>query len=211
MLKKVVCIGLMLSNSMGWAGCFNPGTPKLPFGTNFGIGPTVSSVLNSNPAFVSALLNARDAWNVTAAANRIGGWSGQVTNSDCPYGPRQIGAVPFYQCPQFSDPVTKFKLALMDYATGSITLNTAYSWSLNPSPYEHDVQTVLTHEFGHVLGLNHQDNGQCTEASTLSCSTSPRAETMSETDIGGQTCRRVLTTNDINSANDLYNGTGGGF
>lgn len=208
MLKRIACVGLMLSNSLGWA-CHYPGTALLPAGTTFGIGPTVSSVVNSNAAYVSAILNARDAWNVTAAANLIGGWSGQVTNSDCPYGPRQIGAVPFYQCPQFSDPVTKFKVAIMDFATQSITLNLAYSWSINPSLYEHDVQTVLTHEFGHVLGLQHQDNGQCTDTTTLSCDTSPRAETMSSDNFSGQTCRRVLSTNDINSANALYNGIGG--
>lgn len=210
MLKKIICIGLMLSNSMGWA-CAIPGASLLPSGTTFGIGPTVSQVVNSNPAYVSAILNARDAWNVTAAANRIGGWSGQVTNSDCPYGPRQIGAVPFYQCAQFSDPVTKFKLAIMDFQTRSITLNLAYSWSISPNQYEHDVQSVLVHEFGHVLGLNHQDNGQCTDVSTLSCSTSPRAESMSADNHAGDTCRRVLSTNDINSANALYNGNGGGF
>ncbi len=209
MLKKIVCIGLILSSSVVFA-CPS-GLSRLPYGSPVSLGPTVYSVVTSNPAFATVIYNARNAWNVTSAANYIGGWSGRVTGSDCPSGEMQIGAVAYSggggTCGFL--PPSGAALAFMDFATRSITVNLNYSWSLSPGPGQYDLQSVLTHEFGHVLGLAHQDAGVCNTTSSASCATTPNKETMGAGQYDGETCQRDLSTNDINSANNLYNG--GGF
>jgi hypothetical protein len=54
-----------------------------------------SSDPNINPGLVNAVIGAHDAWNMTNAAGRLGGYAGR-TGSDCPAGqPRQLGALDF--------------------------------------------------------------------------------------------------------------------
>jgi Pregnancy-associated plasma protein-A len=207
MRHKLTCIALVLSNSVGWA-CSIPGANLLPPGTTFAIGPAVANAINSNSSYVTTIYNARDVWNATAAAYRIGGWSGVVTQSDCPNGIRQIGAVKFDKCPQFNNVQTMYSYAYTDTATGSVSFNLMYPWSNTPGPYELDLQSALAHEFGHVLGLDHEDNGICgTTSSTQNCNTNPRVDTMGAWQVYGQTCQRNLTNNDIISANTFYRGS----
>lgn len=213
MLKKIVCIGLVFSTTIASACQW---LPRLPHGTTISIGPAVANAVQSNPAIATAIYDALNAWNGTLAGGTIGGYSGYVTGNDCPTysGIIQIGAL-YYDtttCPlitQLTPYDRLYALAYTDSATRSITVNLNYSWSLNPGPYDFDLQSVLAHEFGHVLGLAHQDNGQCVDTTSLSCSTSPRIETMSKFTPQGSTCRRVVVANDINSMNAVY--SGGGF
>lgn len=211
MLKKIVCIGLIFSSTVGSA-C--PWISRLPSGTMVSVGPAVAAAVETTPAIAAAIYDALNAWNGTLAAGAIGGYSGVVTGSDCPTysGVMQIGALSYDDttCPMVLQiPNRKFVFAWTDAATRSITVNLNWSWSLTPGPNDFDLQSVLAHEFGHVLGLGHQDNGQCVETTSLSCSTSPRIETMSRGTPQGSTCRRVLVGNDINSVNSLY--SAGGF
>ena len=211
MLKKILCVGLIASSTVAsacpWLGTLNRGS-------TVSIGPTVSSILQSNPAVATAIYNAAAAWNSTLAAGYIEGYSGIVTGSDCPAytGTMQIGALAFLgnTCPTLASYQKSNVLALVDSSTRSITVNLNFAWSLNPGLGEFDLQSVLTHEFGHMLGLGHQNNGECNDNSTQSCSTSPRIETMNAGIAAATTCQRVLTNNDVDSANSLYYQWGGG-
>jgi hypothetical protein len=206
MLKKTVCIGLMLSSTLAVA-CPSP-VGRLWSTIAVSLSPTAYNLVTSNPDAITAIYNARNAWNVTNAAGYIGGWSGRVTGSDCPTGEMQLGAIAFNAGPNTCKdfPPSGSAVAFMDYDTRSITINLNYAFSLNPNPGQYDLQSTLAHEFGHVLGLHHQDGGVCgtTTASSPMCSTAPNRETMGALIPEGQTCLRDLSTNDINSANGLY-------
>ena len=60
--------------------------------------------------------------------------------------------------PQFD---TALALTLLFYTRdgemldADIVLNSTYTWSLNPKPGEFDLTGALTHEFGHLLGMDH--------------------------------------------------------
>lgn len=224
MWKNLLAIGLMCSSSMVGA-CLLEKATQLPLNTPVALSPSVYNAVVANPAYGTAILAARDAWNVTNARNRIGNWSGVVTNSDCPTGqPFQVGAIAFTNSTcepligNFPDPTTRNSfLAFVDYdprkctgsgcGTKSVTLNLNYSWSLNPILGEYDIQSVLAHEFGHVLGLAHQDQGLCDQTSSPTCLTTPGRETMGAqvpSWITWSSCIRDLSTNDVNSANQLY-------
>lgn len=205
MLKKIVCIGLVLASTVGSA-C-QSGIGKLTYGSPVSVGPTVYNVVVSNAAYAAVIYNSRNAWNVTNAANYIGDWSGQVTSSDCPTGPMQIGALAFSYSGGTCGflPASGAALAFTDNATRSITMNLNYAWSLNPGPGEYDIQSVLTHEFGHVLGLGHEYAGVCGSDVPPSCAQNPGRETMGAKTTPGETCMRDLAPNDIDSANALYN------
>jgi hypothetical protein len=212
MRTKLLCIGLIFSTSV--ASACTVGIGRLESNTPVSLGPNVYSAIQSTPAIINTILNARDAWNVTSAAGRIGGWSGSVTATDCPLGPMQIGALMFDSgsCSVANSLIDRDgTLAFVEYSTRSVTVNLNYVWSLTPGPYDWDLQSILVHEFGHVLGLAHQDGGICgtpqiPNMNSQTCAASPGRESMGTHLFQGETCMRDLSVNDINSANFFYNG-----
>lgn len=167
-----------------------------------------------------ALVNARDAWDSTFAHDRIGDWDGQTPGSDCPYGrPLQVGAFDFnrtdcttinaYRNAGYLPPNA---LAIVDYypficagcGTKSVTLNLAVAWSLSPGPTDFDVQSVLTHEFGHMLGLAHMNGFGCNDSLAPDCTLYSARNTMTANTPGGDTCERTLSGIDVSNANSLY-------
>src|SRR5713101_1155618 len=182
------------------------------------------------PGVTDAILAARDAWDVTGAVNRIGDWSGIVTGSDCPVGqPLQIGAFDFFSvsCPVVDASLNgQTALAITDVVatdfpcpqcgTLSISVNLAYAvhvnlphFSLNPNPGQIDLQSVLTHEFGHLLGLRHMKGVTCTTDQGLCCAQDPNKNTMQSDTCRGDTCQRDLSQIDIANANTLYGASPG--
>lgn len=214
MRAKLLCIGLVCSTAMAGA-CVLPYTSQLGYYSPVAVGPNVYSAVQITPAIATTIYNARNAWNVTNAADRIGDWSGEITSSDCPVtGTMQIGALPFdndsCSVANTLGTLRDNTLAFVDPATRSVTVNLNYVWSLNPGRYDWDLQSILAHEFGHVLGLAHQDFGVCASASvpnmpSQTCAENPNRETMGTHMSGqGETCMRDLSINDINSANGFY-------
>lgn len=218
MWNKLLGIGLIFGTSIAGA-CVMSGATKLPANTTVALSPAVYNAAVANPAIGTAILAARDAWDATNATNRIGDWSGVVTGSDCPAGqPFQVGAIAFAN--STCQTITAYYggnsstiLAFVDYYSGictqcgtkSVTLNLNFAWSLNPASGEYDIQSVLAHEFGHVLGLAHEDGGTCSNTSASpACAGSPNRETMGGQAYPGETCMRDLSTNDIASANGYY-------
>ena len=152
-----------------------------------------------------------------------GGYGGQ-TNSDCPLGQPapQIGAYNFYAQPYcgtaaaypgVTDPINVV-LAFTDYfpwqcagcGTKSISINTYFAWNTTPADGQYDIQSVLAHEFGHMLGFSHIWSIFCSDFSGYSCAVDPGRNTMqSYTAPGvGETCGRDITGNDATNANNLY-------
>ncbi len=153
------------------------------------------------------------------------------------YGVFRIGAFPFYQStcyaltrqpgsasitgpggnPALGQQVTT-ALAFVDYlppATGqptagysrSILLNANLLWSNTGEPGKNDLQAVLTHEYGHVLGIGHQDGGDCINVSPSvnnTCTVFPNKSTMSNYIHLGDSCQRSLNTFDVLQINSLY-------
>lgn len=229
MIKKLFIIALMCNlSTAGAAICTTPNAIKIPANTPFYLGPNAYNIVlpppqtppSYNPsAYGLAILAARDTWNVTNAAHRIGDWNLKVSSSDCPTGlPFQIGAFGFAgsTCASviYNPYVNSNTLAFVDYnqwcygcGTMSVSVNLNFAWSTNPLPHQYDVQSVMTHEFGHVLGLMHQDGGACNPQNAIvskTCASDINRETMGAETYDGETCMRDLTANDISSANFLY-------
>ena len=184
---------------------------RIPSGSQWAIGPWVWENCAPNPDCVAAVFGAQDAWDVTNAVGAINGWSGYVSQGDCPSYPfppvSQIGAFNFATIEvcsalaKLSNPANV--LAFVDYYdTKSISLNLAFAWYVGPGtppPGVYDVQSVLGHEFGHALGLAH-----IPDPSGGSCDFEPNRPTMGPTFASGETCARTLNAHDVEHANLFY-------
>lgn len=215
-----VCPMLFSATSLGQA-CLLPGATQIPSLTVWGVGPAVFAAATGNPLVATAIFTARDAWDVTDAVNRFGA-HGATSASDCPMGlGLQVGAYSFSGTPCGTATAYGFNtfpsvLAFVDYfpsvcvgcGTQSMSVNLDWVWSVNgsPLPGEYELADIMTHEFGHMLGLAHMAAGVCGGTSTNSCAATPGRETMQPQfwDGPGETCNSTLETNDINSANAFY-------
>lgn len=204
--------------------CVLSGFAQIPPNSPFAVGPNVYAAAVAIPQVATAVLAARDAWDTTDAAHRIGDWSGVVTGSDCPWGqPSQIGGFNFTSTSCVTNQAYGFEgsttiLAYVDYfpsqclgcGTKSITVNTYHVFSVGPGPPltgQYDLQSVMTHEFGHVLGLAHMHAGSCGATSNPSCGASGSMEAMSPLFYNtgpSETCQRTPTASDVGSANGAY-------
>lgn len=209
------------------AQCQLSGFSQLPPNTPVWLGPLMYYFAVNYAEVAVALIGGRDAWNVTDAAGRIGGFA-NVTGSDCPMGqpPVQIGAHHFefdgcattiaYGFNYHPANIDQMTLAYVDYFPGqcagcgtkSISLNTAAPWATEPQVGQFDIQSVVAHEFGHVLGLGHMRGTFtfCSENLGPSCAVDPNRNTMQKnTPHGvGETCGRTLTGYDKLSADFSY-------
>ena len=165
----LVCLGGAPTASA--QGCkFSNFTP-LQHNTPLSIGPILLGILSNYPQLWTVLGAARDAWDGTNAGNHIGDPSGYPSASDCPVGlPLQIGAMDFSQGGWCGAIGSGGAAAVTDYlptcpgcGTKSIIINTNVAWSFNPGPNDWDVQSVMAHEFGHMLGFTHQFYAQCND------------------------------------------------
>ncbi|MGH6690638.1 MAG: M43 family zinc metalloprotease [Gammaproteobacteria bacterium] len=86
-----------------------------------------------------------------------------------------------------------------------MVINTNVPWSFNPLPGQYDVQSVLTHEFGHMLGFQHQRYNLCTGLQGSGpCTQEPDKNTMVWNAVTGETCQRDLSFWDIANADQAY-------
>lgn len=186
--------------------CIN--SSALPFNSTFASGPAMMAIVKENSAIGAVIYRARDQWNVTDAAGHIGNWNGNITTSDCPANqPRQIGAYEFANTAVCSIPLpTDIEISAYSITGGtrSIAINLNRVWSLNPLPGQYDIESVLSHEFGHMLGMAHQRLGICDNDLSPPCATYPNIETMGSVTHPGETCQRNLEAGDSESANFLY-------
>lgn len=200
--------------------CQLPGSHQMAANTTWSGGPNVYNGVIANPAIGTAIYAARDAWDATTAVNRIGDWNGLVSASDCPLGlPMQIGALDFTTANCATNTAYGVSptgtLAYVDYfpfvcsgcGTKSMTVNLAFAWAVGttPLPGQYDLQSVMAHEFGHMLGMGHMTNGACV-ATSPSCAASPSRETMGANVYPGasEICMRDVSTTDKNSVVGLY-------
>lgn len=188
--------------------------------TTLALGQVMYFYAVNYPEVAQALVSARDAWDSTHAIDRIGEWNGQFMRPDCPNSQSlQVGAFDFndtscstinaYRNAGFLPPSA---LAFVDYygfvcpgcGTKSLTLNLAVAWSVNPGPMQYDLQGVLTHEFGHMLGLAHMNGFKCEDSFAPNCALYSDRNTMTANIPDGDTCERTLSGIDVGNANSLY-------
>jgi len=213
----------MSSTALAQACWLSGATPILP-GTQWAAGPNIYFAAVTNPAVGTDLIAGQNAWDATSAVDRLSGWTGAVTASDCPAGqPQQIGVFDFStaQCETLAAYYPGGAaniLAFVDYfpwfcaqcGTRSISLNLAYVWAVggDPLPGQYHLRSVLAHEFGHVLGLAHMSEGACGVTASPSCAAAPGRETMGPWTYPGpgETCTADVAPNDASSASNLYGG-----
>jgi hypothetical protein len=206
-----------------------PATPPTPIY----LGPQMAYYATYYPDVANAIIGGRDAWNAAAdTAGRLGGYGGQ-TNSDCPLGQAgpQIGAYGFIsggcataQAYGFNNPPppNQIYLAFVDYfpwqcagcGTKSLSLNLDdVAWATTPGVGQYDIQSVVAHELGHVLGFSHIWHSYFTGLDYCSDNLGPscaqdsfhRNTMQANTPPGvGETCGRDLTPIDIANANYVY-------
>lgn len=197
--------------------CQMSGWNKLPVGTYFSLGQNLNTIVTSDPLVGTALLNATAPWNASGihSAGRIAGGSGTVYASDCPESNNyKIGAWSFINgyggpkvCSSEPDvPVGTMVAAYTLGSTRSIGINTSIAWSVNGTPLANqaDLQSTVTHEFGHALSLDHEAGGVCGQTGSSTCATQGDAKETMSYGPTGETCRRTLSPNDIDSVNQIY-------
>ena len=81
----------------------------------------------------------------------------------------------------------------------TISLNSKLSWSNGAAYGKYDIESVLTHELGHALGIRH-----CHELSGPVCNTSQCPYNVMYPSIGTNSSRRTLTSYDITAFRSLY-------
>ncbi len=80
-----------------------------------------------------------------------------------------------------------------------ITINQEYTWYTgtgNPSSSQFDLQSIVTHELGHAVGLDHTQSSHCPNSSSMAtmCAGSPI----------GKTWQRSLSSDDKSGIRSLY-------
>lgn len=217
---KFLAILLLPSVANALAVCAFYPFQQVASNTSYPFGPLMAYYYYNIPQVQNAVESARAAWDSTDAAGRLVGPMGWVSGSDCPTGqPFQIGIYSFSSstCPA----LTKYNVAYNTLAfvyyyvdpenppspvsTRAISINLDVAWSDNPGPTQQDLQGLMTHEFGHVLGLGHVELDFCGETGLhVTCSAMPNRETMQHFIHPGETCNRTLEPNDVYNANYLY-------
>lgn len=81
-----------------------------------------------------------------------------------------------------------------------IRLNTYYTWATSAQSGKVDIQSVLTHEIGHALGVSH-----CHNASESTCGTSQCPYNVMNPTLSLGQARRTLMSYDISTYRALYN------
>lgn len=204
---------LLLSGIAQALECTLEGASVLQWNTQWAIGQNVYDAIDADSSVGTAIYAARDAWDDTYAAGYIGDWNENTFESDCPYGQaRMIGAYPFTEDCETTNGLGSTIVAVYDDDTGSIAVNLSLAWSTSPGSGEYDIQSVMTHEFGHMLGLGHLINGTCwpiNYGGGYSCAQWSGHETMGPYFDPAdppeyETCPRTLEDNDKAIANDFY-------
>lgn len=208
-MKRCSVVALVIAVCLGYVAGASAQIPCLLGGfsqlapTGVALGNTVYQAAITYPDVANAIVGAADVWNGTDAKDRIF-WNGAVHLNDCPTGQSiHIGAFDFMNtnCPATNG---SGAVALTHYSSQkSISLNLHFWFSTNPQPGQYDIQSVLAHEFGHMLGLAHMTDHQCT-LNSKTCGFDPDVNTMTSFVQDGQTCHRDLEQDDIDNANSVY-------